>query len=422
MASSTLFRPRNTGIAWRVVASAVSVMGFGIVNTILIPVGTLVSARAAGLQFANSDIAYTASVVGMSLGMRLGLSSALLVSLLALIWFVPIKRLTGPVVALGIGVLATQPAGAYYSKQNYTEAVTIYPNETAFWIPDSGANKEGQSQFDSADYYNANRVALKRFVVPHALLSGSGFTAWGDYYVPSGRLIVVDRTPYNREWTKETTRGTSTRNDSFPCQDNQGHDVTVEMTVGTSITELDAAKFLYKFGIKPPQGDRMDPNVIFTSIYFGRSLTEIMDTVGRGAVQAMVCSEISTRDLDKVNKEADVMLTSIQNKAKTFFTSYGITVDYLGWAGTFSFAPAIQSAIDRRYIADKDKEIAALLEPYAPTIQSLAAADTMREFGYKTDGKLPTTIVGLPANVTDLLGTLLSVHSSAMTNMPSAAK
>ena len=52
--------------------------------------------------------------------------------------------------------------------------------------------------------------------------------------------------------------------------------------------------------------------------------------------------------------------------------------------------------------------MAQALQPYTATIQALAAAQALRSFGDKTDGKFPTTIVGLPPETGALLGTLLS--------------
>jgi hypothetical protein len=38
------------------------------------------------------------------------------------------------------------PAEAYYDKTDYTEAYFILPNESAFYIPDVGANRDGQAK------------------------------------------------------------------------------------------------------------------------------------------------------------------------------------------------------------------------------------------------------------------------------------
>jgi hypothetical protein len=174
-----------------------------------------------------------------------------------------------------------------------------------------------------------------------------------------------------------------------------------------SVLEQNAAKFLYRFGIKPPAGDRTRPEVIFTSVYYGRSLTEVMDTTGRGKVQELVCSEISVRPLDRVNSEAPLMIKSINEKAKAYFEGYGITLDYLGWGGTFTFDADVQAAINRVYIAQKDEEVAKRLAPYTETIKALAAAELLRSFGTKTDGKLPTTFVGVPHDLGDFVSKLL---------------
>ncbi len=63
--------------------------------------------------------------------------------------------------------------------------------------------------------------------------------------------------------------------------------------------------------------------------------------------------------------------------------------------------------MNRRYIASQDQAIATALAPYADTIQKLAAAEALRSFGQHSDGKLPTTVVGLPPELGGLLGTLL---------------
>ena len=55
---------------------------------------------------------------------------------------------------------------------------------------------------------------MKRFIVPHVKLQGSG--GFYDFYVPAGRLIIVDRTTYSREWVDATDRGTSKKKEGFP--------------------------------------------------------------------------------------------------------------------------------------------------------------------------------------------------------------
>ena len=132
-----------------------------------------------------------------------------------------------------------------------------------------------------------------------------------------------------------------------------------------------------------------------------------MDDVGRKKIQTLVCVEIASRTFDKANEEAVKIIESVKTKAAEYFAAVGITLDFVGWADTFTFDPQVQEAVNRRYVATQDQAIAALLAPHATTIQALAAADALRAFGQKTDGKLPTTIVGLPPELGLLLSTLL---------------
>jgi hypothetical protein len=397
----------------RAVATAVAIVLYGWINFLLHPVGTIVSSQAAGQQFANSDTAYVASMVGINLFSNLGIPAVVLLAVVIAIWWDPVRRwwiASAPAIMLCV-LLSAPQAQAYYDKNDYTEAYTILPNESAFWVPDAGGNKDNQAQFDSEAYLQANKVAVKRFIVPHTKLQGSG--SFFDFYVPAGRLIIVDRTPFSREWVESNDRGTSARNEAFPCQSKEGLNIAVGVSIGASVLETSAAKYLYRFDVLPPAGDRTDPKVIFTSVFFSRRLSDVMDDVGRKKVQILVCNEIAGRGFDKANEEANQIMDSVRTAATDYFASVGITLDFIGWADTFTFDPAVQDAVNRRYIATQDQAIAAQLAPYAPTIQALAAADALRSFGRKSDGGLPSTIVGLPTDLGTLLGTLLRSGSAA---------
>lgn len=407
-----------THILRRAVATVGAIVLYGWINFLLHPIGTIASGDAAGQQFANGSAAYVTSMVGIRLFSNLGVPAVVLLVVIAAIWWGPLRHWwTATVTAAMLCVLlSASQAQAYYDKNDYTEAYTILPNESAFWIPDVGANKDNQAQFDSEAYLQGNKVAVKRFIVPHTKLPGSG--GFFDFYVPAGRLIIVDRTPFSREWVASRERGTSTSNESFPCQSREGLNIAVGVSIGASVPEANAAKYLYRFGVLPPVGDRTDPKVIFTSVFFSRKLSDVMDDVGRKKVQTLVCNEISSRSFDKANEEANQIMDTVRKAATDYFASVGITLDFIGWADTFTFDPSVQEAVNRRYIATQDQAIAALLAPYAPTIQALAAADALRSFGQKSDGHLPTTIVGLPTELGTLLGTLLRSGSGAPAAVP----
>ncbi len=406
-------------IRLRVLLTIAAVIVYGLFNFLLNPVGTVTTGQQAGQQFQNSDTAFVTTHYALGVFGHLGIPAVVLLAVLVAIWWGVIRRLAGPATLLLLSALASHPAAAYYEKSDYTEAYTILPNESGFWIPDVGANRDSQAQFESEAYLNANRIALKRFIVPHAKLQGSG--TFFDFYVPSGRLIIVDRTPFSREWVDATDRGTSRRPEGFPCQSQEGVNITVGVSIGASVTEANAAKYLYRFGVLPPAGDRSDPRTIFNSVYYSRKLADVMDDVGRKKVQTLVCEEITARLFDRANAEAVQIMTLVKQKATAYFAEVGITLDFIGWADTFTFDHAVQDAVNRRYIASQDQAIAALLAPYATTIQALAAADALRAFGQKTDGRLPTTIVGLPAETGALMSTLLKPAPGAAGPPPPAA-
>ena len=393
----------------RIIGSLVAIGTYETIMILLLPRLLLSSGQVAGGQFDNSDSSFVYASLRMGFNGSFGaMPSILLFVVLLAIWWAPLKQRFGKqtiTTAFGL-LLGVAPAQAYYDKTDYTEAYTILPNESAFWIPDAGANKDSQTQFDSEAYLNANKVPLKRFIVPHVKLQGSG--GFYDFYVPAGRLIIVDRTTYSREWVDSAERGTSHKKEGFPCQTIEGLNITVGISVGASVSDANAAKYLGRFGVLPISGDRTNPAIIFNSVYYSRRLAEVMDDVGRKKVQTLVCAEITARTFDKANAEANQIIDSVTKKSIDYFASVGITLDFIGWADTFTFDHDVQDAVNRRYVAAQDKEIAIALAPFADTIQKLAAASALRSFGSHSDGKLPTTIVGLPPDIGGLLGSLLN--------------
>ena len=173
--SNALERISNGGgTARRVIASLAAILVFGWVNFLLNPAATLLTGQAAGKQFENSDMSYVTSMFGMNFFSHIGIPFVALLAVLALIWWRPARSLFWVVPLVGLMSMPPRQAAAYYDKTDFTEAYTILPNESGFWIPDAGANRDSQAQFESEAYLNANKVALKRFIVPHTKLSGSG--------------------------------------------------------------------------------------------------------------------------------------------------------------------------------------------------------------------------------------------------------
>jgi SPFH domain / Band 7 family len=409
----------------RAVITVVAVVVWGYLNFLMRVAAPLVTGPMATKQFENSNSAYVQSQYGMNLFSWLGgMSTLILLSVLVLLWWVPVRKRSRdvriqnparnllPLLAL-IVVLAAAPAHAYYDKNNYTEVYFILPNESAFFIPDVGANKDSQATFGSEQYLRENKIAAKRFEVPHQKLSGTGF--FSDYYVPTGRLIIIDRTPYSREWVDAPERGTSARKQGFPCQSKEGINITVGMSIGASVFEENSPRFLYRFGVKPPQGDRSKPELIFTSVYYGASLQEVMDGVVRNKVQTLACDEFTARTLDQANAEALTIRQKAEENIRKYLDSVGITLDFIGWADTFTFDPEVQKAINDRYAAEK-------IAPVLSTLQAAADIKIKEGLGKGLEAHgLPSNLVAIPTNLLDLTG-MLGVAPAAGTTAASAAR
>ncbi len=392
------FQRKTPSVIWRFILTLVIVV-LAIAVNMIVGINTTISfGQSAAGQFANSSDAAVTVPLQFWVSHMLGLSAIITFLLLCLIWWPVVRSITRTMTAVmiaGAALLATAggDAKAYYDKTDVAEAVFILPNESAFFIPDVGANKDSQAKFGSEEYLNQNKVAAKRFQIPHAKFSGSGgtYSIWSDFYVPTSRLIIVDRTPYNREWTASTSTGTSSKNESFPCQSSEGLNMTAEVAIAASVSEDNVAKFLYYFGVNPPVGDRSRPEVIFTSVYYGKSLAQVMDTVGRGKVQSIVCHEFAARTFDEGNKHLNEVMTNVEKNVGDFLASRGITLDYIGWAGTITFDKDVQQAVNDRYTAEHLAPILPVMQQKAEiAIQTAAATAIMR-----WDGKLPAQISGL---------------------------
>lgn len=383
-------------------------------NFLLSVPATLVTGQMAGKQFENSDTSYVVSQFGFAAFSGAGLVLTIVFGLVLLaIWIGPLKRLVSAAMAIAALLLVAQwhEARAYYDKTNYTEAYFVLPNESAFFIPDVGANRDSQGQFGSEDYLKANKIPAKRFEIPHAKLAGSAF--WADYFVPTGRLVIVDRSPFNREWVAQAHRGTSPKDESFPCQSSEGLNISVGIAIGASVFEENAAKFLYRFGVKPPVGDRTKPEVIFTSVFYGRTLSEVMDGPVRSKVQSLVCDEFTKRTFDEGNSQALAIMKAIEAATDAYLKNVGISLDYVGWADTFTFDHSVQDAVNRRYVASQDVKIAEQMAPHVATLQGLSNAEATRTVAGKWDGKAPSTVSlwWLPSGVSEFLSKFTSPSS-----------
>ncbi len=390
-------------------AAFLIVAAWAVANLIPDTARTIALGIAAGLQLESSDAAAYQHAIQTTFWSGIGVSTGVALLLLGLLWWKPLRRLL-PTILLALtsaALLAPRPAFAYYQQKDYAEPYLIMPNESAFWAPDVGDNQDSQKAFASSEYLNKNKIATKRFLIPHVKLSNSGFWTFSDYSVPAGRLYIVDRSPYNQEWVSSLAKGSSAKDEGLQCQSSEGLDINVGITISAFVTEENAAKFLFHYGIKPPAGSRTDPEVIFTSVLYGRSLTDVMQSNVRNAVQALVCSQIAGRTLIQDSAQANAIMDAVKKDITAFLTEQGISLDFIGWADTFTFDPKVQDAINRTFIASQDQAIATLLAQHTSAIQALAVAEALRN---KWNGATPASVslTFMPEGLTNALGALAS--------------
>jgi hypothetical protein len=295
------------------------------------------------------------------------------------------------------GIFASN-ANAYYDTRDTPEFVQIQANQSAFAIPVVGDTKSTQTNFGSKKFLDDAKVATKRFQVPHTVIRNPN---WGtsDYYVPSVLLILVDRTPYMREWVDASDRGTSNKKEGFLFQSREGINIGAGISIAAMVKEEDAATFLYWFGTKNQQVT--DVASQFASVNYGKSLQEIMDTVVRGYVQSALASRFMSVSFADGNAHAADIMTDLRNDITKHFAEKGITIDYIGYSGPLSYSDSIQKSIDDVFISSQKAAASAAMMTAVPYMQATAEIN-IRNAEAAAIQRWNGAIPNLPASVTSV--------------------
>jgi hypothetical protein len=312
------------------------------------------------------------------------------------------KTLLGAFTALSL--FAATPSYAYYDVRDYPEFIEIQANQSAFAIPVVGDTKSTQTNFGSKSFLDAAKVATKRFQIPHTIIRNPAWSA--DYYVPSVKLILVDRTPYMREWVDAADRGTSTKKQGFLFQSKEGINMGVGVSIAAVIKEEDAATFLYWFGTRSGAVSA-DPAVTFASVSYGKSLEEIMDTVVRGYVQAELSQKFMSHSFIEGNATAAQLMEEVRGDVTKHFAEKGITIDYIGYSGPLDYSNDIQKSIDETFISSMRAQSSANMMPAIPFMNAQAEvniknAEAQAITKWNGNVPMPSTVVG-----SDFINTLL---------------
>lgn len=335
----------------------------------------------AGDQFKNDNDAYwnVYGTIRAWNGVQFMIAAITLYILVAIWWKYIRATLIAVfgIVCLGMFLFSPSPAWAYYDKVKWPEITIIKPNQAAFWVPNGGDNLKGQAASNSEEFFKANKVFYKQFETPLIQLPSSSW--YKDFWVPSGRLIIVSLQPFNATWTSSATTGTSSKDQSFTCQTKDGITLSANITIGAYVKEEDAPRFLHWFSVNDPEGDSTDPKVIFTSVWYAKNLKTVMDSQIWGAVSKFFCHEVQSRTTDEANAQSADIVTAAEEATRKYIAEKGITLDYLGLAGDFTFkSKEVQDAIDQAFEAKK-------IEPVLDVLKWQA----LFKVAEKWDGKVP---------------------------------
>lgn len=327
----------------RIFGSAFAIAVYLIVRSTWAAFQTSIEAAAAVQQVKNSVIAY---VFGQQMARGNLVPNALLLFLavvLVMTWWKPIAQVlrgtkNGTTTVLGLLVVAGVLLNTgCMGPAKVLPLETVGPNETAFVIPMEG-DSSNQAKFESIDFLKAHKVLAKRVEIPvRERDTGRGW--WNYEYIPTVRVIKVDRSLVTREWTKGANTGTSNKDEALSVASLDGINFHIGVNLTASILEEDAPTYLYWHGQK--------------------TLAEVVDSNIRGYLQGIVSNEFGRIKLEAgKTQKADIF-----NKANTEtikkFKEVGITISYVGSAQGFMFDDtAIQNKINETQTAEMAVEVA----------------------------------------------------------------
>jgi hypothetical protein len=246
-----------------------------------------------------------------------------------------------------VAVLVTSAVGC--APYDQPEFVEIQHHETGYLIPLEGENKDGQAQFDSEDFLDESKVAIKRIQIPHRWVK-TGRLWFTGHYIDTVRLVLVDRSPVTRQWTAETHSGTEHQDQAVWLESKDSIGFSLGFNCTAFVDEPDSSKFLYMYPttIADDSETNVDKSIA--------SLATVMDTEIRARVQQVAAEVAAQYDLDELRGKKQDIIDKVRADVIPFFKERGITITTLGMFGGFSYEqPKIQVAIDETFIAQQEK-------------------------------------------------------------------
>jgi hypothetical protein len=153
-------------------------------------------------------------------------------------------------------------------------------------------------------------------------------------WIPSVRVIKVDRTPITREWTVANGSGTSgNKKEDIEVESKESIGFGIGITATSSIPEEWASKFLY--------------------MYNGRTLEAVMDNDVRGFIQNILTAEFGVLNLSTCQAQRKEVFEIMRKKTTEHFAEFGIKIMNIGAAGGFNYIDkSIQTSINEKFASE----------------------------------------------------------------------
>lgn len=221
-----------------------------------------------------------------------------------------------------------------YMKPIYEE---VGPNETAFLVALEGNAIEGQAKMDSLEFYEKSKVQSKRIEIPQRWMK-TGKNESEGHYVPTMKLIKVDRSPVTRLWYNEGDKIGDKAGINVETKGSVG--VTFGVSLSARLDEADTAKYLYYYSTKP--------------------LAEVMDKEIYASATSILGKVVGTMQYDEMIAKKGEIVATLQSELTKQYAQFGIAIYGIGlYGGIIPDNPGIQKALDDLVIAERAKAAAA---------------------------------------------------------------
>jgi len=223
---------------------------------------------------------------------------------------------------------------------NVPEYVNVDTSETAYVIPLEGDGKD-QSKFESEQYLESQKVALKRITVPKRWNQEGRMPGDGNW-IPTIRVVKVTRSPETRQWGGSQGGKDDNHGDALWLQSSDGISFSIGFNCTSYIAEKDTSKFLYW--------------------YKGDSLKNVLDKEIKARYQQSASHVCATMKMDDLKSHTLDIVHAIEEDVKPFFAQRGITITTVGQFGGINYRDnKIMDAIESTYVAQQAKVNAAAL-------------------------------------------------------------